>query len=256
MVHAAGSGHAGGALGAADVLTVLWWRYLRHRPAEPDWPQRDRFILSNGHICPLLYAVLADCGYFSRERLKTLRKLGSELQGHPSITKGPPGVEYSGGSLGNGLSFALGTALAGRMDEPGFRVFCMISDGESQEGQVWEAAMATAHYGVDNLTVILDRNNCQIDGPNDTIMSLEPVVAKWKAFGWHVLEVDGHDYAQLGAAFDEALATAGKPTIIIANTVLGKGVDFMEGDYQWHHGAPSGAELNDALRQLGKAGAD
>jgi len=254
MVYAAQSGHPGGALGVADVLTVLFYRYLRHRPSEPTWPARDRFILSNGHTCPILYALLADLGYFERDKLATFRKLGSELQGHPSVVKGPPGIEYSGGSLGNGLSFALGTALAGRMGPEPFRVFCMLSDGESQEGQVWEAAMAAAHFQVDNLIAILDRNNCQIDGPTDRVMSLEPVAPKWRAFGWQVIEIDAHDYQQIIQAFERALKPVGRPTIIIAHTVMGKGVDFMEGDYRWHHGAPTAEQLAAALKQLGVQG--
>jgi len=251
MVYTAQSGHPGGAMGIADIIAVLWDEFLRHRPHEPRWPGRDRFILSNGHTCAILYAVLADQGYFDSAYLATFRELGSPLQGHPSVVKGPPGVEYSGGSLGNGLSFALGTALAGRLQDPPFRVFCMISDGESQEGQIWEAAMAAAHHRVGNLVTILDRNHCQIDGPSDDVMSIEPVGGKWRAFGWHVLQIDGHDIDAIARAFTEALEVEDRPTMIIADTVMARGVDFMEGDCRWHHGAPSRDQMEKALTQLG-----
>lgn len=250
MVYQANSGHAGGALGAADLLTVMYYRYLRHRPEEPAWPGRDRFVLSNGHICPILYAILADRGYFPAEETRRLRKLGALLQGHPSIPKGTPGVELSGGSLGNGHSYALGIALAARVLGADYRVFCMVGDGDCQEGQTWEAAMAAAHYGVDNLCVLVDHNKCQIDGTTDQVMSLGDLAAKWQAFGWHTLTVDGHDYDQIIAAFDAALATRGRPTVIVGRTVMGKGVSFMEDDHHWHHGAPAAAQMEQARAEL------
>jgi transketolase len=253
MVYHAKSGHIGGGLGAADLLTVMYYKYLNHRPEDPHWPERDRFILSNGHICPILYAILADRGYFPKEELRTLRKLGSMLQGHPSIIKGTPGIELSGGSLGNGHSFALGQALAARVTGRNYRVYCMVGDGDCQEGQTWEAAEAAAHYKVDNLTVLVDYNRCQIDGPTDEVMSMGDLPGKWRAFGWHVIEVDGHDYGQIVAAFDAALATRGKPTVIVGYTIIGKGVSYMEVDYHWHHGAPNDEEFRQAMAELDAA---
>lgn len=250
MVYRAGSGHPGGALGMADLLTVLWYKFIRADPRNPDWPDRDRFILSNGHTCPILYTILADKGYFPREELWKLRKLGALLQGHPSTAHRIPGVEFSSGSLGIGLSFACGLALAGKLDKKDYRVFCSISDAECQEGQTWEAALTACHYGLDNLIVILDRNNCQIDGPTEKIMSLEPLAKKWRAFGWYTIETDGHDYEGIISAFEAALKGRGKPKIIISRNLLGKGVSFMEGDYHWHHGAPTPEQLAQALREL------
>ncbi len=250
MVYHAKSGHAGGGMGAADLLTVLYYRYMRVRPQEPRWPGRDRFILSNGHICPILYAILADLGFFPEEELWKLRKLGALLQGHPSVAKGTPGIELSSGSLGNGLSFALGCALAQRLSPYDYRTYCMVGDGDCQEGQTWEAAMAAAHYKVDSLCVLVDWNRSQIDGPTDEVMSLGDLTAKWRAFGWHAIEIDGHDYDQILGAFEEALATKGKPTAIVARTIIGKGVSFMEGDHHWHHGAPKPEQMEKAEAEL------
>jgi transketolase len=250
MVYRARSGHPGGALGMADVMTVLHYKFLRDRPQEPRWPERDRLILSNGHTCPILYAILADKGYFSREELWKLRKLGSLLQGHPSIAKGTPGVEFSSGSLGLGLSFACGVALAGRLDGKDYRVFCSISDAECQEGQTWEAALTARHYKLDNLIALLDRNNCQIDGPTEKIMGVDPLGEKWRAFGWAVWEIDGHDYEQIIPAFEAVLEAKGRPKMIISRNVIGKGVSFMEGDYRWHHGAPTPEQFAQAMREL------
>ncbi|HEY8449962.1 MAG TPA: transketolase [Bacillota bacterium] len=256
IVYHARSGHPGGALGMADVLTVLWYHFLRDDPSDPDWPDRDRFVLSNGHVCPILYAILADRGYFDQALLKTFRRLGSPLQGHPSVRKGLPGVEYSGGSLGNGLSFALGMALAARVSGRHYRVFCSVGDGDCQEGQTWEAAMAAAHYRVGNLNVVVDFNRSQIDGPTDEIMSLGDLAAKWAAFGWHVQEIDGHDYEQILAAWQRALAEDRRPSVIVARTVIGKGVSYMEGDYRWHHGAPNEQQYRQAMAELADDAAD
>lgn len=253
MVYRARSGHPGGALGMADYMTVVWYRFLRDDPADPAWPDRDRFILSNGHACPILYAILADRDYFPRDWLWTFRKLGSPVQGHPSVRKGLPGVEYSGGSLGNGLSFALGCALAARVQGRDYRVYCSVSDGDCQEGQTWEAAMAAAHHRVDNLIAVVDYNRSQIDGPTDRVLSLGDLAAKWRAFGWHVQEVDGHDIPGLVAAFEAAIGERGRPSVIVARTVIGKGVSFMEGDYRWHHGAPTPEQYRQALHELGFA---
>ncbi len=252
MVAQAGSGHPGGALSSADLLTVLYYKYLRHRPEDPRWPERDRFVLSNGHVCPILYAILADRGYFPKEELKNLRKLGSILQGHPSLAWGTPGVEHSGGSLGLGLSVSVGMALAAKLDKKDYKIYCLISDGECQEGQTWEAAQAAVHYKLDNLCAMLDRNFTQIDGRTEEIMKIEPIAEKWRAFGWNTLEIDGHDYEQIISAFEKFFQNqgTGRPTMIVARTVIGKGVSFMEGDYHWHHGAPTPQQLEQAFREL------
>ena len=252
MLANAGSGHPGGALGMTDVWTVLHYQYLRSRPHEPRWPDRDRFVLSNGHTCPILYAILADRGYFPKEELKNLRKLGSMLQGHPSVAWKVPGVEHSSGSLGHGLSVSVGIALAGRLDQKSYNVYCGISDGESQEGQTWEAAMAAAHYKLGHMCAILDRNGTQIDGPTEKIMSLGALADKWRSFGWNVLEIDPYDYSQITGAFEQFLKNSmgARPTVIICRTVIGKGVSFMEGDFHWHHGAPNPQQLEQALKEL------
>ncbi|MBI3659007.1 transketolase [Candidatus Acetothermia bacterium] len=252
MLANAGSGHPGGALGMTDVWTVLHYKYLRSRPQEPRWPDRDRFVLSNGHTCPILYAILADRGYFPKEELKNLRKLGSMLQGHPSTAWKVPGVEHSSGSLGHGLSVSLGIALAGRLDQKSYNVYCGISDGESQEGQTWEAAMAAAHYKLGRMCAILDRNGTQIDGPTEKIMSLGALADKWRSFGWNVLEIDPYDYSQITGAFEQFLKNSmgDRPTVVICRTVIGKGVSFMEGDFHWHHGAPNPQQLEQALKEL------
>jgi transketolase len=250
MIHEAGSGHPGGSLSAVDILTALYFRVMRHDPGNPLWEDRDRLVLSKGHSAPALYSTLALSGYFEKEELLTLRKLGSRLQGHPSKNK-TPGIDMSTGSLGQGLSIAIGMALGARLDRKDYRVYCILGDGESQEGQLWEAAMAASHYKVDNLCAILDRNQLQIDGPTEKIMSLEPLFPKFKAFGWHVIEVNGHDLKELLRAFHEAETYKGKPTIIIANTIKGKGISFMEGSLKFHGKAPSKEELEQALEELG-----
>lgn len=249
MIAGAGSGHPGGSLSCADILVTLYFRVLRVDPRRPGWPDRDRFVLSKGHACPALYAVLAERGFFPLDELWTLRRLGSSLQGHPDMRK-TPGVEASTGSLGQGLSVGLGMALAGRLDGAPWRVYVLLGDGEIQEGQVWEAAMAAAHYGVDNLTAILDWNGLQIDGPNDEVMTVRPVADKWRAFGWEVTEIDGHRFDEILEALRWARSVRGKPAIILARTVKGRGVSFMEGQVDWHGKAPSPAQAEQALAEL------
>ncbi|MEM4160600.1 MAG: transketolase [Thermoplasmata archaeon] len=250
MIYLAQSGHPGGSLSATDILVTLYFKYLKHRPSEPYWPDRDRFVLSKGHGVPALYAVLAECGYFPKEELLTLRKINSRLQGHPDAKK-LPGVEASTGSLGQGLSIACGMALAGKIDGKNYRVYALIGDGESESGQIWEAAMAAHHYKLDNLTVFLDRNNLQIDGCTENIMCLEPLGEKWKAFGWHVIEINGHDYRQIAGAIEESWEVKGKPTMIIARTVKGKGVSFMENNVNFHGKPPNREEAERAMKELG-----
>lgn len=251
MLVAAGSGHSAGPLGMADVFTALYFAVLRHRPSEPDWPDRDRVVLSNGHIAPVWYATLAAAGYFPHHELLTLRKIGSRLQGHPH--RGSlPGVENTGGPLGQGLSQACGIAYAARMDGKLFRTFCILSDGEHEEGQTWEAVLFAGKHRMANLTAIIDRNNIQIDGPTETVMPLEPLREKYEAFNWHVLEVDGHNIQAVIDACAEADAIVEKPVVIVAHTIPGKGVDFMEKDYRWHGIPPTPAQARDALRQLNR----
>jgi transketolase len=249
MIGKAGSGHPGGSLSAVEIITALYWKVMRHKPADPHWKDRDRFILSKGHAAPVLYAVLAECGYFSKSELMTLRQLGSHLQGHTDLTS-TPGVEMSSGSLGQGLSFAVGVALAGRLDKQSWRVYALLSDGECDEGQTWEAAMAAAHYKVDNLTAIVDNNGIQLSGFNRDIMNIEPLPAKWAGFGWHVIEVDGHDFSQLFDAFEKAGKVKNQPAVIIAHTIKGKGVSFMENNVDFHGKAPNAEQLEKALKEL------
>lgn len=249
MISTAGSGHPGGSLSSADILTALYFKVMRHRSDDPKWEGRDRMVLSKGHAAPAYYACLAECGYFPIEELLTLRKLGGRLQGHPSRSK-TPGVEMSTGSLGQGLSAANGMALAAKIDGKGHRIFCLCGDGEMESGQIWEAAMLGAHYGLDNVTAFVDRNSLQIDGPTEKIMSIEPLAEKWRAFGWHVIEIDGHDFRQILSACEEAGRTRGKPTMIVASTVKGKGVSFMEGSLHFHGKPPSAHELKEALEEL------
>ena len=249
MIGKAGSGHPGGSLSAAEIITALYFKVLRHDPANPRWAERDRFILSKGHAAPILYAALAERGYFPGEELATLRTLGSCLQGHCDMTA-TRGVEMSSGSLGQGLSFGIGIALAGRLNARDYRVYVLLGDGECDEGQVWEAAMASAHFKLNNLVAIVDHNELQIDGWNRDVMNLEPLPEKWKAFGWHTIEVNGHDLSQLIAAFDEAKGVKGKPTVIIAHTIKGKGVSFMENNVDFHGKAPTLAEMEKALEEL------
>jgi transketolase len=248
MLAQAGSGHPGGSLSSTDLLTCLYFAVMRHNPQEPKWAKRDRFHLSKGHCCPLWYAILSECGYFPQEKLWTLRQLGSMLQGHPDWRT--PGVEVGSGSLGQGLSVAVGMALAARIDHEDYRVFCLLGDGEIQEGQIWEAAMAASHYHCDNLCAILDYNRFQIDGRICEIMELEPLAKKWQAFGWHTIEIDGHNIEQILSAFEEAKNKKGKPTIIIATTTKGRGVSFMENVVDFHGRAPSKEEAEQALKEL------
>ena len=249
MLARAGSGHPGGSLSAIDVVTCLYFSRMRVDGKRPDWPDRDRFILSKGHAVPAQYVALAEAGFFSRDLLKTLRTLGSPLQGHP-VSHMTPGIEACTGSLGQGLSVAQGMALAAKLDKDRFHVWCMIGDGESQEGQVWEAAMSAPKFKLDTLTVILDYNHGQIDGHTEEVMPLEPVADKWRAFNWNVLSIDGHDVAQILAALDQAKAHKGQPTFIIANTVKGKGVSFMENQIAWHGMAPNKEQTEKALAEL------
>lgn len=249
MITQAGSGHPGGSLSAVEILVSLYFHKLRHDPKNPNWPERDRFLLSKGHAAPVWYATLAEAGYFPVSELDTLRKLGSILQGHPDMKK-TPGVESSSGSLGQGLSIATGIALAGKLDKKSYRVYAVIGDGESQEGQIWEAAMSAAHYKLDNLCVIQDYNGLQIDGSIERVMSPLPLAEKWRAFGWNVIEVDGHDFKQIMDAYDQAEKVKGKPTIIVAKTIKGKGVSFMEGKAEWHGKAPTPEQAQKALQEL------
>ncbi|MFC1943870.1 transketolase, partial [Chloroflexota bacterium] len=249
MTGKAGSGHPGGSLSAVEIVTALYFKLLRHNPQDPQWSDRDRFILSKGHAAPLLYAALAECGYFPVEELSTLRQLDSRLQGHTD-RRACSGVEMSAGSLGQGLSFAIGVALAGRLNLQEYRVYVLMGDGECDEGQVWEAAMAAAHFKVDSLVAIVDNNGLQIDGWNRDVMNLDPFNKKWQAFGWHVIEVDGHVLTQLIDAFNQAKLIKGQPTVIIARTVKGKGVSFMENNPDFHGKAPTAAEVEIALKEL------
>jgi len=248
MLAKAGSGHPGGSLSAADLITALYFAVLRHNPKDPIWPDRDRFHMSKGHCCPLWYAVLAEAGYFPKKELLNLRKLGSMLQGHPD--RRVPGVEVASGSLGQGLSVALGMSLAARIDKKDYRVYVLLGDGETQEGNIWEAAMACSHYRADNLCAVLDYNGFQIDGRTKDIMNLEPVAAKWQAFGWHTIEINGHNMKEILAAYDEARTVKGKPSIIIAHTIKGKGVSFMENVVDFHGRAPTREESARALKEL------
>ena len=246
----AGSGHTGGSLGLADVFAVLYHKVLHHRPDQPNWAERDRLVLSIGHVAPVLYATLAHAGYFPVEELKTLRKLGSRLQGHPGRDFGLPGIELSAGSLGQGLSVALGMALADKTDKKSRRTYCILGDGELQEGSVWEAIMAATHHKTDNLCAVVDRNGLQIDGPTEQVMKLESLEDRWKSFGWKVIPVDGHDHLALLEAFDLAQKTKEKPSVIIAKTLMGKGVKSIENDYKWHGKAPSKEQLIGFLEEL------
>lgn len=249
MIFEAGSGHPGGSLSCVDILTALYYLALLHNPLNPNWMERDRFILSKGHAAPALYAVLADLGYFPIKELHSLRKMGSLLQGHPDIRV--PGVDVSSGSLGQGLSIACGIALAGKLDNRNYRVYTLVGDGECDEGQIWEAAMLASHYKLDNMTVIIDRNGLQIDGPTEKIMCLEPIAGKWKAFGWNVIEIDGNNMVEIITALDNARKINGKPTAIIAHTFKGKGVSFMEWINAFHGKTLSKEELAIALSELG-----
>ena len=249
MTATAGSGHPGGSLSAADIITALYFKVLRHKPENPHWPDRDRFILSKGHAAPILYASLAETGYFPVAELATLRKLGSRLQGHTD-SKFTPGVEMSSGSLGMGLSFSVGVALAARLDAKTYRTYVLLSDGECEEGQTWEAALSAAQFKLDNLTAIVDYNGIQLSGWTRDIMNLEPFTSKWQAFGWHTIDIDGHDFDQILSACQGAEKIKDKPTVIVAHTIKGKGVSFMENNVTFHGKAPTWAEAERALKEL------
>jgi len=275
MVASANSGHPGGSLSSADIVTALYFRVLRHDPQKPLWPDRDRFIVSKGHATPMVYGAMAEAGYFPVEELASFRKLGGLLQGHTVMQK-PPGVEMTAGALGMGLSFALGCALAGKLDKRDYNVYCLLSDGDCQEGQTWEAIMASAHHKTDNLTAIVDRNHIQNDGFSDyarydmpngdrpqhpggwvmedghtaNIMNNEPFEDKWKAFGWRTWHIDGHDFDDIIGALEEARAHEGQPTAVICETTKGKGVSFMENNPDFHGRAPTPEQLEQALREL------
>jgi len=248
MLSTAGSGHPGGSLSSADLVTALYFSVLKHKPSDPLWPERDRFHMSKGHCCPLWFAVLSAAGYLPQCELASLRKFGSILQGHPD--KRAPGVELSSGSLGQGLSVGVGMSLAARLDSRDSRIYVLMGDGEIQEGNIWEAAMAAAHYKCDNLCGILDYNGLQIDGRTSDVMNLEPIKLKWEAFGWHAIEIDGHDMAAILGAYKEAAGVKGKPSVIIAHTVKGKGVSFMENNVDFHGRAPTKEETEQALKEL------
>ena len=249
-VHSAASGHPGGSLSAADIVTVLYFHEMNSDPTDPKKADRDRFVLSKGHAAPVLYAALAERVFFPKEELTTLRKLGSRLQGHPSM-KLLPGIEMSTGSLGQGVSVACGMALANKLDGKAGRVYTLLGDGEIQEGLVWEAAMAAAHYGLDNLCAIVDWNGLQIDGKNEDVMNVKPIDEKFKAFGWNVIAIDGHNIAEIAKAFDEARACKGRPTMILAKTHKGHGVSFMEDNAGWHGKAPGDDQAKQAVEELG-----
>jgi len=249
-LHRSQSGHTGGSLSAIDMVTALYFYKMRHNPAEPTWQGRDRFVLSKGHAAPALYAALSEAGYFPKEDMMTLRRLGSHLQGHPD-SKGTPGVDVCTGSLGQGLSMANGMALGLKADGKDNRVYAILGDGELQEGQVWEAAMAAAHYKLDNLCAMVDANNLQIDGEVSRVMNVAPITDKFRAFGWHVLDIDGHDMGAIMEALDAAETVKGQPTVIVARTVKGKGVSFFENKASYHGVPPSDEELPRALECLG-----
>ncbi len=249
MLVEAGSGHPGGSLSCTDMLVALFFHKMRHRPVDPNWIDRDRFVLSKGHCVPALYATLARAGYFSREELLSLRKLNGRLQGHPDRNR-LPGIEASTGSLGQGLSIAQGMALAGKISRKPYRVYCVISDGECQSGQVWEAAMAAPKFKLDNLCALLDYNKVQLSGEIKDIMNVEPLLDKWRAFNWNAIEIDGHDFQAIIRALDDAEKVSEKPTLILCHTTKGKGVSFMEGKWEWHGKAPNREEGERAVQEL------
>lgn len=250
MLTESGSGHPGGSLSATDILTTLYFNEMKIDPKDPQNPNRDRFVLSKGHAAPVLYATLARKGYFDVEELKTLRKLGSNLQGHPNMND-LSGVDMSTGSLGQGISAAVGMALAGKLDNKDYRAFALLGDGELEEGQVWEASMSAAHYKLDNLTIFVDFNGLQIDGDIHEVMNPSPIDKKFEAFGWKTIIIDGHNYEDILNAIEEAKATKDKPTAIIAKTIKGKGVSFMENEAAWHGTAPNKEQCEQALREIG-----
>lgn len=249
MICTAGAGHPGGSLSATDVVTALYFRLMQVDPARPDWPDRDRFILSKGHACPVWYATLAERGYFDKKHLATLRQMGSILQGHPDMNK-CPGIDMTAGSLGHGLSVGVGMALAGKLHKKDYHVWIVVGDGEIQEGSIWEAAMAAPNWQLDNLTAILDRNHLQNDSCVDDLMPVEPLADKWRAFGWNVVEIDGHKMEEIVPALEGAKAGKGVPTLILAHTVKGKGVSYMENVCEWHGKAPCKEEADQALEEI------
>ncbi len=251
MTAEAGSGHPGGSLSSVEIMTALYFSVMNHKPDQPDWPDRDRFILSKGHCTPVYYSTLAEAGYFPTDELMTFRKLNSRLQGHPKANTAP-GIEMAAGSLGQGLSYSIGQCLAARLDNRDYRTYCLMGDGECQEGQTWEALMCAPYYELDNLTAIIDRNGVQNDYFVKDTMELEPLDIKLGAFGWHAITVDGHDLDELLSAFDDAKRIKGKPTIIIAKTTKGKGVSFMENNPDWHGKAPNAEQVEQALAEIGE----
>lgn len=251
MVHAAGSGHPGAALSTVEIVTALYFHAMNIDPAKPRMRERDRFILSKGHACPVHYAALARRGFFPVEELGTLRRIDSKLQGHPDMNK-TPGVDMTSGSLGNGLSCGVGMALVAKLDKLPSRIYVVLGDGEIQEGTVWEGAMTAAHYQLDNLVAIVDNNGLQLDGYTCDVMNIEPIADKWASFGWNVAQVDGHDLGALIGAFEQAKRIASKPTVVIADTTKGKGVSFMEDQCDWHGRWPTDEETKQALEELGE----
>lgn len=249
MIHASQSGHPGGSLSATDIVTALYFHFMRVDPGNPDWPARDRFILSKGHACPVWYAALAERGFFPTEELLTLRQINGRLQGHPDMHK-TPGVDISTGSLGQGLSAGVGMALGLKLDRSDARVYVMLGDGELNEGQVWEAALAAAKFGLDNLVAIVDYNNLQLDGRCSEVMPIEPLADKWRAFNWAVFEIDGHAMRAIVDTIEAAHNVAGRPSVVIAHTIKGKGVSFMEDQCDWHGRAPNDAEFERAMAEL------
>ena len=251
MIYAAGTGHPGASLCAVEIVTALYFRELRIDPANPDWPERDRFILSKGHACPVLYATLAHRGYYPMCDLEKLRKISCPLQGHPDMNK-TCGVDMTAGSLGNGLSVGVGMALGARLNGLDSRIYALLGDGELQEGVIWEAAMSASHYRLSSLTAIVDWNGLQLDGRVEDVMNINPLGAKWRDFGWHVQEIDGHSFPQILGAFAEARRVADKPSVILAHTIKGRGVSFMENQVDWHGRTPSRDEMKQAMLELGE----
>jgi len=250
MLCEAGSGHPGGSLSVIDILTVLYFNHLIHDPKNPNWDGRDRVVLSKGHVCPALYAVLSKCGYFPHEELFTLRKLGSRLQGHPAKDKGLPGIEVSTGSLGQGLSVGVGMAIGFKLDKKPNRVYVIMGDGEQQEGSIWEAVMSAGHYNLDNLIGIVDHNNLQIDGEVEKVMGVENLEEKYRAFRWETIRINGHNISEIDNAFEKAKKIKGKPVAIIADTIKGKGVSFMENVAEWHGKAPNKDQAEKCISEL------
>ena len=252
MVHRARSGHIGGSFSEAEILSALYFYKLRVDPEKPDWKERDRFVLSKGHASPAYYTALAMKGFFDKKELESFRKINSMLQGHPELNT--PGVDFAGGSLGQGVCFANGIAIAGKLDKKNYKVYVLIGDGESQEGAVWEAAMAAAHHKLDNLILILDKNQVQETGKTKDVMSIDPAADKWKAFGFEVFDIDGHNMKQIVETLDKADKVKGKPVMIVANTIKGKGVSFMELNYKFHGKAPNDEQFEKAMEELNKTG--